>query len=343
MGGTSARRLGWRQEPNLWSFSSALRPAERADVLQRSAVRADLTGCVSSRGIKLDKAGQPEAEPADKLPLLGHVSSSMSLSSSSVGMQRSSPRRKRDPSPQGQVSNRLARLSALPGDMLSGRVATKLARSCTSSGPGFGAVSGYLRSREQRSSIDQTGSTHLGLRTPPRLSDPPHSSAGAEQDVRISGDGDAEIDVGQTPADWRRRMSRAHMEEPTAEVVREVFGDIEGLLRSDALKLRVVDTLRALDRDGAGHVTKDEFCMRMTQLGASYVLSGQIANLFEEIDDDGTDALCYMNLNRRLRSGKAVELAEQLRDGAIGEIERSMKPRYTSNALPLEPEQPLRA
>ena len=133
------------------------------------------------------------------------------------------------------------------------------------------------------------------------------------------------------------------MEEPTAEVVREVFGDIEGLLRSDALKLRVVDTLRALDRDGAGHVTKDEFCMRMTQLGASYVLSGQIANLFEEIDDDGTDALCYMNLNRRLRSGKAVELAEQLRDGAIGEIERSMKPRYTSNALPLEPEQPLRA
>ena len=352
MGGSSARLFGRRQEPNLWSFSSALKPTDRADVLQRSAMRADLTGRVSSPAIKLEKPGQLEAESADTLPLLGyaaattaHGSSSLSLSSGGARIQRSSPRRKRDPSPQGQLSNRLARLSALPGDMLSGRVTTKLTRSCTGSGPGFGSVSGYLRTREQRNFIDPRGSAPLALSPPPRrLRGPSDGSNGTEQDMTMADDAETDIDVGQTPADWRRRISRARTVRD-AEGVREVFTDVEGLLRSDALKLRVVDTLRMLDRDNEGHVTKDEFCMRMTQLGASYVLSGQIANLFQEIDDDGTGgAISYVNLNQKLRSGKAVALAEQLRDGAIGEIgQAELKTRYTSNALPLEPEKPLRA
>ena len=126
---------------------------------------------------------------------------------------------------------------------------------------------------------------------------------------------------------------------------RERFTDLEGLLRSEGLKLRVIDIFRMLDKDGDGTVTRDEFCKRMVQLGAGYVLSDQVANLFEEIDEDGSGEINYLELNRRLRRGNAITLARELRDGALGEIElrpNAVRSASPSAALPL-PDEPSRS
>ena len=85
---------------------------------------------------------------------------------------------------------------------------------------------------------------------------------------------------------------------------------------------------------------------RLVQLGAPYTLSSQIANLFREIDTDGSGSINYLELNAKLRSGNAIRLAEALRTGARGEIElRARNPRSLSHtaALPLEDDKPSRS
>ena len=94
----------------------------------------------------------------------------------------------------------------------------------------------------------------------------------------------------------------------------------------------MIDIFRMLDKDGDGTVTRDEFCKRMVQLGAGYVLSDQVASLFEEIDEDGSGEINYLELNRRLRRGNAITLARELRDGALGEIE--LRPNAVRSASP---------
>ena len=101
----------------------------------------------------------------------------------------------------------------------------------------------------------------------------------------------------------------------------EHWSDLEGLLRNDSLKLRVIDVFNALDKNGDGTVSQNEFCRGLVNQGASYVLSSKIANLFTEIDSDGSGTINYRELNGRLRGGNAVTLAEELRSGAIGRID----------------------
>ena len=72
-----------------------------------------------------------------------------------------------------------------------------------------------------------------------------------------------------------------------------------------------------------------QFTKRMAQLGASHI-ANDIVLLFEKIDADGDGFIWFKELNKKLRKGSAVALAQQLRAGAMGDIEP--RPR---NALAL--------
>jgi hypothetical protein len=95
------------------------------------------------------------------------------------------------------------------------------------------------------------------------------------------------------------------------------WGTLEGLLRSEGLKLRVIDIFRRLDRDGDGSVTRGEFLHRMRELGAPVALGEQVAALFEAIDADASGEIRYKELNRTLRKGREITLASELRDRVL--------------------------
>ena len=87
--------------------------------------------------------------------------------------------------------------------------------------------------------------------------------------------------------------------------------DIESLLQSDVLKLRVIDMFRILDKDNDGVVTLVELQQHMAGLGASH-LAGEIASLFKSIDMDGDRLIRYTELDKWVRGGR-LKLATELR------------------------------
>ena len=50
-------------------------------------------------------------------------------------------------------------------------------------------------------------------------------------------------------------------------------------------------------------------------------VTSRASSLFEEIDADGNGFICYKELNKKLRAGNAMALAEELRNGAAGRID----------------------
>ena len=96
------------------------------------------------------------------------------------------------------------------------------------------------------------------------------------------------------------------------------------------MMMRVIDVLRKLDKDGNGTIEKKEFVNGLIEMGVSKDVAGGLASLFDEIDLDGDGHICYKELNKHLRGGKAITLAKELRDGAMGTIDTQAK-----NATPL--------
>ncbi len=93
---------------------------------------------------------------------------------------------------------------------------------------------------------------------------------------------------------------------------------------------KVTDVFRSLDRDTDGSVTRDEFARGLAQLGYATDDPELLGELFDELDSSGDGVIAYDELERLLRP--RAELAENLRAGALGEIEV-----HARNRLELRP------
>jgi Ca2+-binding EF-hand superfamily protein len=74
-----------------------------------------------------------------------------------------------------------------------------------------------------------------------------------------------------------------------------------------------------------GQVSKAEFRAVLPMIGFDASDTERLDELFDTFDVDGSGSVDYNELNKMLRQGASVELAEELRDGAAGEIEVERK------------------
>ena len=101
---------------------------------------------------------------------------------------------------------------------------------------------------------------------------------------------------------------------------------IEGLRAAlTANSTRVIDTFRILDKDGDGTITKAEFGAALPLLGFDASRTDLTDELFKMFDSDGGGTISFDELNQKLRQGAAVELAAELKAGAVGAIELKAK------------------
>ena len=97
---------------------------------------------------------------------------------------------------------------------------------------------------------------------------------------------------------------------------------IEGLRAAlTANSTRVIDAFRKLDKDGDGTITKAEFGGALPLLGFDASRTDLTDELFKMFDSDGGGTISFDELNQKLRQGAAVELAAELKAGAVGAIE----------------------
>ena len=101
---------------------------------------------------------------------------------------------------------------------------------------------------------------------------------------------------------------------------------IEGLRTAlTANRTRVIDAFRKLDKDGDGTITKAEFRGALPLLGFDASRTDLTDELFKMFDSDGGGTISFDELNQKLRQGAAVELAAELKAGAVGAIELKAK------------------
>ena len=97
---------------------------------------------------------------------------------------------------------------------------------------------------------------------------------------------------------------------------------IEGLRAAlTANSTRVIDAFRKLDKDGDGTITRAEFGGALPLLGFDASRTDLTDELFKMFDSDGGGTISFDELNQKLRQGAAVELAAELKAGAVGAIE----------------------
>ena len=97
---------------------------------------------------------------------------------------------------------------------------------------------------------------------------------------------------------------------------------IEGLRTAlTANRTRVIDAFRKLDKDGDGTITKAEFRGALPLLGFDASRTDLADELFKTLDSDGGGTISFDELNQKLRQGAGVELAAELKAGAVGAIE----------------------
>jgi len=97
---------------------------------------------------------------------------------------------------------------------------------------------------------------------------------------------------------------------------------IEGLRAAlTANSTRVIDAFRKLDKDGDGTITKAEFRGALPLLGFDASRTDLTDELFKTLDSDGGGTISFDELNQKLRQGAGVELAAELKAGAVGAIE----------------------
>ena len=83
---------------------------------------------------------------------------------------------------------------------------------------------------------------------------------------------------------------------------------------------RAMDLFRSMDKDSDGSVTKKEFRAALPLLGFDASSTEAIDGLFDTFDADASGKVEFDELHRLLRQGASVVLAEELQDGAAGEI-----------------------
>ena len=83
--------------------------------------------------------------------------------------------------------------------------------------------------------------------------------------------------------------------------------------------VRVIDLFHEWDDDGTGNISKAEFRKAMKALGLD-VSRAQLDELFDAWDPDRSGRLEIKELEKLLRRGSTIQLAEKLQDGAAGEI-----------------------
>ena len=83
---------------------------------------------------------------------------------------------------------------------------------------------------------------------------------------------------------------------------------------------RVFDVFRTFDRNGDGQVSKQEFRAALPLLGFDNSNAATLDSIFDTIDADSSGQLALDELQAALRRDD-VEIAPELRDGAMGEIE----------------------
>jgi Ca2+-binding EF-hand superfamily protein len=97
---------------------------------------------------------------------------------------------------------------------------------------------------------------------------------------------------------------------------------IEGLRAAlTANRTRVIDAFRKLDKDSDGTITKAEFRGALPLLGFDASRTDLTDELFKTLDSDGGGTISFDELNQKLRQGAGVELAAELKAGAVGAIE----------------------
>lgn len=262
-----------RQSPTLWSFSSAMSVEERSSILQASSIGASVRPHFGLEPV-MSPQGSPRRSP------------------------RSPPHsaRPRSPSP---MSPRLSRLSALPGD-------EALARATPGVCAGQGAVPGDPRRSaaerlRQLSAAQSRASRMHAASGAQRLALTQQAREGADCEAASSGgpstsNGGAagSATAGRVPdaapprhapvpppngvwqVDRRARSPVLTQQDampppPTVQDPTEqdaYWKDLESLLRSDVLKLRVIDIFRELVRDSHSH-TPARPCAAVTPCGAA--------------------------------------------------------------------------
>jgi len=104
--------------------------------------------------------------------------------------------------------------------------------------------------------------------------------------------------------------------EPSAD--KPVVEQLREILTTNAV--RIIDLFRDWDDDGNGMIDKKEFRKAIAALGYTAPKS-DVNAIFDSMDKDKSGQIEYNELNKALRSGGNVELAPELRAGAVGPIE----------------------
>ena len=90
---------------------------------------------------------------------------------------------------------------------------------------------------------------------------------------------------------------------------------------------RVSDLFASWDLDTDGHVSRAEWWKAISELGL-HDTKEHVDALFDAIDTNGSGSIEHGELNELLRQGATITLAEELQDGAAGEIETERTQQY---------------
>ena len=91
--------------------------------------------------------------------------------------------------------------------------------------------------------------------------------------------------------------------------------------------VRVIELFREWDENGDGQVSKKEFRKAMPLLGLE-VPTVEVDKLFDAWDPDKSGSLELSELNKILRRGGTIELSDDLKPGAAGEIVLESKAKF---------------
>lgn len=100
---------------------------------------------------------------------------------------------------------------------------------------------------------------------------------------------------------------------------------------------RVIDMFKQWDADSSGSIDRDEFrgmIQKLGERGGPQLKKSEVDAIFQLIDTDQSGLIEFRELNKVLRQGTTVELAQELQAGAKGEITRKASNRMSLRRAP---------